>query len=396
MTKIHSWEGQAQRRYRAALIGCGAMGQYHARALNSIPEVALVALADPHQPSLDRIADEIGIARAHRHLGIEALFDVEQLDFVVVATQAPQHAAATLVAAAHGVHVLCEKPLALSLDEADSMVAACEQAGVRLAVNHLRRADPAARLARDMIAAGAIGDVVALDIHDKGGRPAGNALMEMATHYFDLARFVLSRRQFTGGQSADDLKWIFAHLSTGFGSTAHRASVEEIVPSQVAMPTDRDCGLVLGERGTVVLGFAGEAQAVARFHNPASRDTRYDGVDIIGTEGSLALRGGTILELYRLQGHTWAEHDLWQSVPVPLTEDDSTTFEGHARSMQREMAAAITQGREHVSTGRDGLIVLEAIMAVYASHRLGRPVTLPLQERTHPLLAWQAEQGALV
>jgi hypothetical protein len=73
--------------------------------------------------------------------------------------------------------------------------------------------------------------------------------MEMATHYFDEARFLLSGRVLADGRSADTLEWVYARLSTGLNAAAHAATLDEIIPSQVAKPTDRDCGLVLGERG---------------------------------------------------------------------------------------------------------------------------------------------------
>src|SRR5690606_27852391 len=154
------------------------------------------------------------------------------------------------------------KPLALNLAEADAMAAACVANGVLLATNHMRRVIPASMAARDLIAAGEIGEILAVDIHDKGGRPVGNTLMEMATHYFDEARFLLSGSVQSDGRRGDQAEWLFAHLTTGLGAAAHPATPDEIVPSQVAKPTDRDCGLVLGERGTVVIGLAGGVQAV--------------------------------------------------------------------------------------------------------------------------------------
>jgi predicted dehydrogenase len=140
--------------------------------------------------------------------------------------------------------------------------------------------------------------------------------METATHGFDLARFVLGHRPGPDGRTGDEVEWVFAHLSTGVGGSARAATVYDILRSQSAVPTDRDCGLVLGERGTVVLGLSGEVQAVARFYNRPVADRRYDGIDVIGTEGSIALRGTIANQLFQRRGHTWAEHDPWQPVPV--------------------------------------------------------------------------------
>jgi len=144
-----------------------------------------------------------------------------------------------------------------------------------------------------------------------------------------------------------------------------------------------------------VLGLAGEVQAVARFLDRPKADTLYDGVDVIGTDGSLAVRGGTDMRLFRRRGHTWAEHDPWQVVELgePAAEPgDERVAIGRCRAMALELVAAIEAGREHVSSGRDGLIALEAVLAVYESHRQGRPVALPLADRAHPLESWLAAQ----
>jgi predicted dehydrogenase len=325
------------------------------------------------------------------------LLDEARPDFVVIATQAPQHAELTIAAAQRGIHVICEKPLALNLVEADAMVAACEAKAVVLATNHLRRVIPASIMARDLIAAGEIGDILAVDIHDKGGRPVGNTLMEMATHYFDEARFLLSRYVHSDGRRGDEVEWLFARLTTALGAAAHPATPDEIVPSQVAKPTDRDCGLVLGERGTVVFGLAGGVQAVARFHNLPQADNRYDGVDVIGTKGAIAVRGGFIKQLFRRRGHTFAEHDRWQPIPLGSEYAEYLALPERAASdylcqrMALELIAAVEEGRPHVASGRDGVTSLELLMATYHSHRANAPVTLPLAERRHPLELWKQE-----
>jgi predicted dehydrogenase len=153
----------------------------------------------------------------------------------------------------------------------------------------------------------------------------------------------------------------------------------------------------LGERGAVILGFAGEVQGVARFHNLPRTDADYDGIDVIGTQGALAVRGGFSKFLFRSRGHTFAEKDRWEPVAIPQSTayfslDNRGAGRMFCQQMALEMAAAIEQGRQHISSGRDGLISLESLMAVYVSHRQGRPVRLPLIERRHPLELWRAEE----
>lgn len=382
---------------RAAVIGCGGMGRHHIHGLATLPAVQLVGLADVYAPNLERASNEIDLPEAQRYLDYRQLLDEAKPDFVVIATQAPQHAELTIAAAQRGIHVLCEKPLALNLVEADAMLAACEANGVVLATNHLRRVIPASITARNLIAAGEIGDILAVDIHDKGGRPVGNTLMEMATHYFDEARFLLSGSVQSDGRRADEVEWLFSRLTTGLGANAHAVTAAEIVPSQVAKPTDRDCGLVVGERGTVVVGLAGGVQAVARFHNLPKADNRYDGVDVIGTKGAIAVRGGFVKELFRRQGHTFACDDRWQKVELGseyaeyLGMPERAVSDYLCQRMALELIAAVQEGRRHVASGQDGIISLELLMATYHSHIANAPVTLPLAERRHPLELWKQE-----
>jgi predicted dehydrogenase len=385
---------------RAAVIGCGGMGRHHIHALATLPAVELVGISDIFAPNLARAGDEVNLPDAKRFLDYRQLLDEAKPEIVVIATQAPQHAELTIAAAQRGIHILCEKPLALNLVEADRMVAACEANGVRLATDHLRRVSPASTVARDLIGAGEIGEILAVDIHDKGGRPVGNTLMEMATHYFDEARFLLSGYVQSDGRRADEVEWLFARLTTGLGAEAHAATAAEVVPSQVAKPTDRDCGLVVGERGTVVIGLAGGVQAVARFHNLPKANNHYDGIDVIGTKGAVAVRGGFIKQLFRRKGHTFADNDPWQHVDLSgsyveyyaLPEQAASNY--LCQQMALELIAAAEEGRPHVSSGQDGIIALELLMATYQSHIANAPVTLPLRERRHPLELWKQEVTA--
>ena len=382
---------------RAAVIGCGGMGRHHIHALTTLSAVELVGIADIFAPNLARAGDEVDLPEGRRYLDYVQLLDEAKPAIVVIATQAPQHAEITIAAAQRGIHVLCEKPLALNLVEADAMVAACTANGVRLATNHLRRVCPASVTARNLIAAGEIGDILAVDIHDKGGRPVGNTLMEMATHYFDEARFLLSGYLQRDGRRADEVEWLFARLTTGLGSEAHAATANEVVPSQVAKPTDRDCGLVVGERGTVMIGLAGGVQAVARFHNLPKANNLYDGIDVIGTKGAVAVRGGFVKQLFRRQGHTFADHDRWQQVELgaeyaaynALPENLASNY--LCQQMSLELIAAVEAARPHVSSGVDGIVALELLMATYQSHIANAPVLLPLDQRSHPLELWKQE-----
>jgi predicted dehydrogenase len=386
----------SQKRYRIAIAGCGGMGRVHVRELAGTPDMEVVALCDIFQPSLDRLGDEAGLDASHRYLEYNEMLDREKPDILIITTQAPQHAELTLAAAKRGIHVHCEKPLASDLAEGDAMVAACDKAGVRFSVNHSRRTAPAPKFARDLVGAGEIGDVLMVNIHEKGGRPLGNMIMEMGTHYFDMARFVLSQTSLSDGRKGDQAEWVMAHLATGSGAEAHASTPDEIVNSRVAVPTDRDCGWVLGQRGTVMIGFAGEVPAIAQFLNLPKSNSQYDGVDVIGTKGSIAVRGARDNTIFRRQGHTFASHDPWVEIPVPNDPAYAIDYAEPrgmllCRGMVRDLISAIEEERAPTSSGYDGLAALELIMATYESYRQNRPVPLPLAVRHHPLDLWREE-----
>jgi predicted dehydrogenase len=371
------------------------MGRQHAAALRHVSSVELVALADIDRDRLDRLGGELGVDG--RHTDLREMLDRARPELVAVCTQAPNHADATVAAADAGVRgVLCEKPIALSLAEADRMMEACAARGVTLAINHPLRMCPAVARAASMLRAGAIGELLTIRMIDKGGRPAGNSLMEIGTHLFDCARVF-----------AGDAAWTWAHLSAGGGegSGLRAATPADVQPSRVAWPGDRDCGLVVGERGTAVFGFAPDRTGRHRgiqatyqtfFQPPTRRWTT--GLELIGLEGVMALRsaGEGVLDLYLHRG-PWATPGQFEPVLVGeaarhrvpgLPTDPGTPFAAGLVVMFDDLAAAVDQRREHASSGHDGRAALEMIMGVFASHRRGAPVALPLEDRSHPLVGW--------
>ena len=163
------------KRYRAALIGCGGMSKSHLPALHEVAEIDVVAACDIDEGRLHAVGDAFNVE--NRYTDYHAMFAAEKLDIVAIATQGPQHCAATVAAAEHGVHVLCEKPMALDLAEADQMVEACDKAGVKLAINHQATVRPSLKRMRSMIENGDIGEIILVRGNNKSGRKAGNELM---------------------------------------------------------------------------------------------------------------------------------------------------------------------------------------------------------------------------
>jgi predicted dehydrogenase len=392
--------------YRAGLVGCGGVSRSHSRGLQAARDVELVALADVYAPNLQVAGQEYGVDRLYADF--REMIERERLDLLDVCTQAPQHAPVVGAAAGLGVRgILCEKPIALTLGEADEMVAACARAGARLAINHQTRMIPSTFAVERLLQEGTIGDLRAIRMLDKGWRPAGNSLMELLTHVFDLVRIY-----------AGDPSWVAAHLTVATSgprgdqqAPQRLATLEDVVYSQTAWPTDRDCGLVLGDRCAATFGFgpregwhSGLTATVDSFFQPrtaASGGAWEPSVELLGTEGALFL-GGTSshVDVYLHRG-PWAPPGRLERIESPPRPIAPGPYAGrgaeapHHTAMVEELVAAVEQGREHRSSGSEGRWALEMIMGVYESHRRGGArVPLPLEERGHPLQRWIEDAGA--
>ena len=143
---------------KGALIGAGNVTLFHLQAWERIPQASIVAIADPDLDKARTRAGEFGIDPGRVFTSLSDLLQAEEgLDFVDIATPPHAHYEPTKLAAAHGLHILCQKPFALSLAEARAMIKACQHAGVVLGINENWRWRPWYRAIRSMISQGKIG-----------------------------------------------------------------------------------------------------------------------------------------------------------------------------------------------------------------------------------------------
>lgn len=322
-------------RYRAAVVGCGRIGLLmqaeppqvppatHADAFSTNPRTELAALVDidegqrrraaKHYPSVPCFAD------------CQEMLDAVRPDIVAVATPPESHRKLVEQCAAPRVRaIVCEKPIAPTLEEATSMIAACREADAMLFVNHTRRFDPLIRRARDEVAAGGIGEVLRAEcLYTRG-------LMNTGTHLLDLLRFFLGDATAVSG------------VSNG----------------RVDVPLPGDMGL----DGQVE--FAGGARATIRHVDYSVFDTR-----LIGRRGGLALTQlGFRLEwtgvMARAEVSALSELD-----PVGArTEDAPRSF----MAAMVDHVVACCDGRDApVSRGEDGRAALALVLALQESSERG-------------------------
>jgi predicted dehydrogenase len=194
-----------------AVIGAGMAGRSHAAGYRSastvygegLPEIRLAAIADVNPAFAADTARRFGYERAEG--GWEAVAAADDVDVVSVVVANPLHRQIVEGLLAAGKHVLCEKPMAPTVEDAEAMVAAAEASGRETGIGFVFRRSPAINAIRDQVASGAIGRPVHFNGHywcDYGvdpsapmswrykGGPGSGALSDIGSHLIDLAEFV--------------------------------------------------------------------------------------------------------------------------------------------------------------------------------------------------------------
>ncbi|WP_338544545.1 Gfo/Idh/MocA family oxidoreductase [Pseudomonas benzopyrenica] len=171
------------------------MGTFHATALaRHLHGARLVALADPAPGAAARLGETLDVA--HIHSDPQALIEDPAVEAVVIVAPARSHAELVVAAARAGKPVFCEKPMAVTLEEADRAIAACAEAGVALQVGFNRRFATSFRNARELIVQGRIGTPQLLRsltrdpaLHDPAAVKPWTIFLETLIHDFDTLNF---------------------------------------------------------------------------------------------------------------------------------------------------------------------------------------------------------------
>ncbi len=233
---------------RAGLIGLGAMGRNHARVLQELPGVELVAAADPRNP------EQRGRFQVEVVDTVAELLD-RGIDLCTVATPTRTHEQIGLELAEAGVPTLIEKPLAHDSKAALKIVEAFERNGVIGCVGHIERFNPALQNMRQRLAAGELGELYQVVTRRQGPFPAritdAGVVLDLATHDIDLTawvtqspyRAISARFAHRSGREHEDLVSAVAELSSGVVATH---LVNWLSPLKERVTT------VTGERGCFV------------------------------------------------------------------------------------------------------------------------------------------------
>jgi predicted dehydrogenase len=305
-----------------------------------------VAVADADGQRASRVAGELEIE--HSYDTLEALVERADVQAVVIASPSAYHAQGIRAAAEAGKHVLCEKPLALTLEDAGAALRAVAKAGVQCQVGFMRRYDPAYASARKRIQAGEIGDPVIFKSVGRDKEPPppaflrsnvnGTLFSDAAIHDFDLARWLM------------DDEVVAVHSFGGLLACPEMAEFGDI-----------DVCLV-----NLRLGRGGVGNVEAFRKSTYGYDIR---TEVLGTKGAL--------QVGYLQ-HT-AEWALTASgISHDVVDHWLVRFADAYLNEMRSFVSAILADQPVRPAGDDGQRALAVALAAEQSFRESRPVTLAL------------------
>ena len=346
------------------IIGSGMIGSLHATAIRTMRGGHLTCVFDPVAAAATRLGGEHGVSAYSewepflRHPGLQV---------VTIATPSGLHQDCALRAAAARKHVICEKPLEVTLEKIDSMIRACAENGVLLAAVHQRRFFDSTRAFKQAVDQGRFGKITLADAYvkwfrtqqyyDQGGwrgtwkLDGGGALMNQSIHTIDQLIHLVG-----------DVECVSAF--------AQRSAHERIEVEDVA---------------TAVLRFKNGALGVIEGSTACYSKLGHGAeVHICGTEGSAFMRDEGFTAWDFKQKRPEDAEILTKygyktgTVGVGAADPKAITSIGHQRVFE-DMAQAITTGRQPAVTGAEARKSVEIILAIYQSALAGgMPVKLPL------------------
>jgi UDP-N-acetylglucosamine 3-dehydrogenase len=177
---------------RAAVVGVGSIGRHHARVYNQLDTVELVAVADLDE---SRRATAAHRYKIRTYANYDEMFHRERPELVSIAVPTERHREVALAAIARGIHVLVEKPLCPSVEDAREVIAAASSAGVALATGHIERFNGAVAELRPRLLQGEIGRL--FQLHGRRLSPFPSyirdvgVVMDLATHELDMMQYLV-------------------------------------------------------------------------------------------------------------------------------------------------------------------------------------------------------------
>jgi len=343
-----------------AIVGCGMIARFHARALAEVPNTKLVALVSRNPANGDKLNQELGL-KCDVTPDLAPVLKRTDVDIVIITTASGAHMEPAVAAAAAGKHIVVEKPLEVTLDRCDRIIEACDRHGVKLCTIFPSRFHDANLTLKSAVEAGRFGRLTLGETtckwwrsqayYDEGGwkgtkaLDGGGALMNQAIHNVDL------------------LLWMMGHPTHICGFTAMLAH-ERIEVEDTAVACLRFAS-----------GALGVIQATTSVH-PGLPKT----IGIHGDKGTAVIEQEDILR-WELTPETPEDQAIRQRFAQKVgasggsSNPAAISHAGHARQLA-DFVKAIESSTAPKVDGREGRKAVEVILAIYRSAECGRAVEI--------------------
>ncbi|WP_430474343.1 Gfo/Idh/MocA family protein [Thalassospira lucentensis] len=326
---------------KGALIGCGFFAQNHLCAWRDIDGVRITALCDRDEQRLSETAKRFGIENTYTDA--QQMLAREQLDFVDIATTVETHLPLVEMAAQAGVHIICQKPFASSMDDAGKMVSMADKSDVTLMVHENFRWQSAIRAVKKQIDDGAIGDVFwgrvsfrsAYDVYS--GQPylatdEKFIIQDLGIHILDIARF------------------LFGYVSS-ISARTKRVNPDIRAEDVATMMLDHDNGIT-----SIVDCSYATSLPVESFPETL--------IEVDGSKGTLRLSSG-----YQLTCHN---HDGTRHIDVappllPWAERPWHNIQESVFNIEQHFVDCLRENRQPETSGHDNLKTLALVYGAYQS-----------------------------
>ena len=336
------------RKIGVALVGCGGIGKIHAASLKDSPYADPKVACDLEASRARAIAEEYGFERYTTNF--DEVLKASDVEVVVVAVPPKYHAGLSIRALEAGKHVFCEKPMATNLKDAKEMLVKAEKAGVKLGIDYQNRYLPSHSKLKEIVDSGALGELV--QVRARVAYPileslpsdapmlgwlfnpdvaGGGVLMDIGTHWTDLARWLAGR----------DYAGIYALVG----------HFDPCIPAGVE------------DTATILARMEGDVQAIIDVSWAVKASMWL--IEIYGTNGTAMANLPQGVLVYD------KEKQDWVNVEMPPWE------EPHAKLLNLFLKS-VAEDKEPPVSGEDGYKSLEAVIAAYKSAEKAAEIKLPL------------------
>ena len=382
---------------RVGLAGLGSVSRTILGSVDTIEDVKLTAVADIRQEALDAAREKYGVETFD---SVEAMCESPDVDAVWVCTPNLFHSEHTIIAAEHGKHVICEKPMAVTLEQAQAMVDAVDRNGVRYVQGHSKIFDPPIRRMREVVSSGELGRLIQLNTWEYkpwiSGQPrlgsevdssmGGGVLYRQGPHQTDIIRGI-------GGGMVRSVRAVAGRWNPSFpraeGDYTAFLEFENGVAATMAF---NGYGYFDITELTWGIGEGGQRRntdipaPIERYDNFVEADAKYAFAGIRAERERAERSSGRHNQpFFGLTIASCERGDIRQSPDGLYIYDENgrreITFDnrGQGRGELTELRDAIREERPTFPDARWGMASLEVILGILQSSNERREVTMSLQ-----------------